>query len=154
MCSDNNDSVQVAYHESGHMVVAYVLGGDLTSVSVSPRQSSFALGKSDYLGKATAFMAGGEAEERAPHFDPRDMIGRTSDDWKQAKKAGKESGLTGEDDIVDLIQQAIDRACVIVDREWSAVETLAKALIKKNKLQGPEVIAIIKPHIVGEDATQ
>jgi len=153
MCTSNNDSVEVAYHEAGHMVVAYVLGGDLISVSMSPRQSIYTLNNSDCMGKATAFMAGGEAEELVPNYVPRDILARTNDDWEKAKKVAEESGLTGNEEIGDFIEEAINRAQAIISQKRSAVEALSRELINRNKLRGPEVIALIKPHITDTGPT-
>lgn len=148
MCEKKQDKdVPVAYHEAGHMIVAYMLGADLCSVSISPNQSIYYLNKTDYLGKGTALMAGGEAEERVPGNNSRSMLDRTEDDWKKTYKAAEESGLSGQEQIFQFIENSIDAANQIVVQQWKAIDALAQKLLETRHMDKESVLEIITPLI-------
>ncbi|MBU1192043.1 MAG: class I SAM-dependent methyltransferase [Gammaproteobacteria bacterium] len=158
--------LQTAYHEAGHAVATVAFGGFSNEFGLTLEEVS-----DDNLGFATALllmskidtdnlesdeerkfieeliiisMTGAIAEQRsAPkYFDPKQAV----DDHQFI--ADNLLRIVGNDksdaEVSALRSQLQKRAEAFVDKNWNAIDQLAKALAAKTSLQGDEVIAIVK----------
>jgi hypothetical protein len=139
---------EVAFHEAGHAVVAYALGGRILSMTIEeieyPEGMERGLTRHHITGldrEIQCRLAGGKAT--LIRFGNRH--GATHD-LKACLYSLREAGHGdwSHEDLSSYLER-MDRAAgdILLER-WSAVGALATATLDKRTLEGLEVIAIIK----------
>jgi hypothetical protein len=140
----------IAWHEAGHAVVALVSGLAMRYVAIRKDYgisvSSDVLGRLDRAGFLRARIiecfAGGEA---VGHRWGRKAFYSKSD-LRNANQAAWE--LAGGDRIEGcrLLRECRDQARDILakPRVWSAVEALARLLMHRTLVRGPEIVAVMR----------
>jgi hypothetical protein len=123
----------VAIHESGHALMATVLGFELLRVQVGDDDPRYDLapGPSRRLDRVRVVMAGGAAEEVI--FD-REPIGTGSDDQQIAD-------LLGLDDNEVALRAEVAR---FLDLNRGTLRYLAARLARRGVLDGNEVAALVR----------
>ncbi len=151
----------LAYHEAGHVVVAWYFGRPIGSVSIMPAEQSghSEIGKSRVQAgeaweqESMILLAGGRAQKRV---DPKGVISGIGAFSDEAKVIGhiqqhlrRNRGELGDrlDDETDRIRGRLCQETEnILDRPeiWRAVEIVAEALSEKHRLDADEVTRMIE----------
>jgi hypothetical protein len=134
-----------AHHEAGHAVVGLVLEIPIRYAMIKPRgkirgQVGYGPNKSPVFG-LIASLAGPQAQRR---FAPRsDWFG--GGDMVVVQKAiyGKRCKLTAKKKD-SLLKFVAEHAMMFVDYFWADIKAVAKALLKRQRLTGEEVLHAIR----------
>lgn len=152
------DVTRAAYHQAGHVVVAYVLGLPVPDLSLEPdpeaaetcgyslwadalaEEGAGAAGDVEGLeAEAIACLAGPIAEAMvAGEFDE----GVAEDDLYLALDLA-EAAVGGEEGRDAFLDRAEDRAESLLDEAWTAVEAVAGALVEARGLDADRVREIV-----------
>jgi AFG3 family protein len=160
-----DEELAIAYHESGHAVVGYVLGtmGDVVKVSVTPRsngslgftqyfqEDSSLWSQQDLLDQICIFLAGRQSES----LFINEVSTGASDDLYRAKKVAKNmierfgmgETLTGNNvdkQVEVILQTQKERADKILSKHKGSVEKMTAMLQEKKVIQKTEVDEIMK----------
>ena len=164
---------QIAYHEAGHGVVAWLLG--FSGVWVDMEDNAYrAIVRHDLLPSMLAVADGGRAVlARYLHEDLMfsiaglvaevkiagypaayvevDVAGRTSIEWDAVRVARIEAGLPvcghkdciTEEDVAEVIRRAEDEVFALLKANWSIVERVTNALCRRDRLTAIELDDLI-----------
>jgi len=144
-------NVDVAYHESGHFVVAHALGlhEHIHVIDIRPAQdyAGVCMGElpalrsdEDYEDAITELYAGLAAELYHNPAYPVASRARAADDDAKAEYLMEDLEAVDE----GLVERLRLRAGQLVEENWAAVEALAEALLRKGHLYGLEAEAIVE----------
>lgn len=151
---------QIAYHEAGHAVMAYVLGSPMDGLCVRKPGSGVdgnleftphKVKRHDWIMILLAGAAGEALHARDTHFatrgvnDPRYKVFGATGDYKTAY-AAMDAGYPGTPQEVDaklneflrMVIAALSGAPV-----WAALDTLAQTLLERKKLSGAEIEIVL-----------
>lgn len=165
-----SDETRIAYHEAGHAIALFVLGGDLTSVSI--RAEAGARGRvrgprfpdpsvfpgpqllndpdtrrveDEYDGVVVALLAACHAEQAATGTcDSRAAAFDRREAARQA--AARRASVPG------YAAWAQQYAAALIQRHWPAVEALAAALAAHGEVDGEEARTIVGRALGGSAA--
>jgi hypothetical protein len=143
-----------AYHEAGHVVVAYRLGAEVEHVTIVP--DHFSRG---HFTHGDLFCARGLGSDRAnleramkiclagplaqKRFRPRSYCRRNGrQDYDCA--SGLARYLAGSAGEREFLRYQERRTKVVVDHFWSDIDRIAQALLERDELSGTEVKNIIE----------
>jgi len=161
--------VETAYHESGHAVVARVLGYDLLGISIdsdvegklghsgsnvlpeSLKQTSVwrkdAVSADEWnaaCDDVVIHLAGATAEEhlRAGTYvlDPNEP--RSSDETEIVGRIGRMCG-PGYEAQDRLLVELTAKSRALVEQHWETIDAVAKALLERTSMTGPETQDLI-----------
>jgi ATP-dependent Zn protease len=158
------DTLQArAYHEAGHLVVAYLLGRPFERASIIADPDGALVGYCHHAALPAAFateglrpdpdpeaneqliqscvttaLAGGIAEEMGT--GAASTWGTDADRHAAVNLAVYE---VGEEQLEAYLAEARNRAAVLLKQHWSAVEALASALVEQRELDGNRARALL-----------
>jgi hypothetical protein len=146
-----------AHHESGHCVVAIVLGVAIDSVRLCPGENpsgrfKFGIVRPDQRDAVVVVAKAGLLAETT--FDPRTPQTRRAQDELIARRA-----MRGRYDLLfpapraDYLRAAELEALKLVAANWETITALARELLAKRTLSGPEVEAFVRQRISGQPDT-
>jgi len=152
-----------AYHEAGHGVAAYVLGLDITGVTIVPGEDSFR----QFLGQAevpvdlaqvydsdrgdeyvkrqlVCYYAGAAAEEHLTG-EPVDWRpgGPYNSDWQGSAACVVELAGYDEEEQGKVSEAGWMRAQTIMAENWDKVRMLAEALIEHGEMDGDRAVRLL-----------
>ncbi len=156
-----------AYHEAGHAVASWALGSMVHSVSIVPNDDSSGrarIGKtiskrnikafqyrtslSSFEGETSALryavinLAGLAAQRK--HSPRRVLYWHGSEDYKNVNFCAEQTCCDDHQEMKYWFRRALRRTERLIEHKWLAVDALAKALIKKNKLSSKEAVAAMQ----------
>ena len=192
----------VAYHESGHALVALALPGmdKVEKVSIIPRgigalgytiqrptEDRFLMSRTELNDKMTVLLGGRASESlvfdeistgaaddlaratgiarsmvvrfgMAPELgqityenDPSPMLQGGMEAW-QPRRYSEASAAAIDQAVRELVERAFERAREILEHERAALDRAAEALLARETLSGPELVAIVREQPVVEPA--
>ena len=127
----------VAYHEAGHAIVALALGSKVRSVSIAPSLTRCAHRRGTPHNAIVA-LAGNLAEQRG-------CPGSNFDAFVDLRCALDVAESLQPADPLALLQKFLDQADELLDERWGQVETIAAALLQRQRLTGDEIDALVRP---------
>ncbi len=144
----------VAAHESGHGVIARVLGIEVVRASAKPGEAGvrtrYKIGGSTAAEAAETIealivvdLAGATAEQRATG---RSEPGAARADERNALRRALQLGLltsAGLDAAEELVERSRPKAAALVMQHWPAIEAVADALADGQVLTGSEIDALM-----------
>jgi hypothetical protein len=160
------DDRRIAYHEAGHAVALFALGGDLAAVSIAggegargrvhrPTFPAPPAPDGDGAGAARwraadgreamtiALLAACRAEERATgSCDSR----AAAFDRQQAETYARHRPTPNP---AAYLQWAQERAAALISEQWPAVEALAQALLVHREVEGDQARRIVREASAG-----
>jgi ATP-dependent Zn protease len=134
------DDTAVAYHEAGHCIVALALGCTVRHVEITPSPHSCYANKNNMRIAAHDRVAIALAGDIAQVW--------ACPDSRRGAKRDNQIALDAACLITvaprNYLHHAQRRAASILDRHWQHVETLVAALLARGKLNGEEVLALVR----------
>jgi ATP-dependent Zn protease len=158
---------KTAYHEAGHIVAAYLMGHELTSVTIIPSENALGVAKShpftddfdvekfslydikDYnlLFKLLVSSCAGQV---AAHIASgrKDKIG-CYDDYEQVTELMFKFNL--DDEMIKSLYKSSEiytRQILEYQEVWELVESIAKKLLVKKELNHDDIFSIIEESVL------
>jgi ATP-dependent Zn protease len=143
-----------AFHEAGHAVVGYVVGGTITHASIvsgaghsgKVRIDHPGVSRVEECGRDARIALGALAAEMKRKGGTYEGIGATMDKFMARELLVEAATLQGDDPDAVLrtsIQNAMDEATAIIEEHWNAVEALAAELLQRKSLTGEEAEEVL-----------
>ena len=162
-----NDDERIAYHEAGHAVALFILGGDVTSVSIRADAGARGRVRGPRFTNPTAFpgptLLTGEDSRRAE--DPSDgiVVALLSACHAELTATGSCDSRAASFDRREAARHAASRrasvpgyaewaqqyAGALIRKHWPAVEALAAALAARGEVNGEDARAIVAQALTG-----